>query len=64
MDLDGAMDFEVDGGLEPIAPKLGGASDEAEGMTRLRDKWATGEVLFKNKRDHGTEEGFGEAIIV
>ena len=63
-DLHGAVDFEVDGGLEPIAPELGGAADEAGGVVPLRDQGAAGELLLEGERGLGSEQRGGEAVVV
>ena len=57
MGLDGAMDFEVDNGVEPIAPELSGAAQETEGMAGLRDNWAARECFLDEERHLSTPEG-------
>ena len=64
MGPDGAMDFEVDNGVEPIAPELSGAAHETEGMAGLRDNWAASECFLDEERHLSTPEGVGETILV
>ena len=62
--LDSAMDFKMEKCVEPIAPKLSGAAEEANGMGGMRGEWAAVKLLLDDEGNLSAAECAGKTVVV